>query len=365
MLPTDPDPLINTVTVEGLDSDGDTITATDTHTLPIAVSPSVTAVADRYVRPTDTTVTGAVGANDSTTIGTFSLLGAVPNAATTGSLVFSDTGAFTFDPVPTFAGQLSFGYQLCVPASPAAVCGNANVTIIIGPRAFDDTATTPANTTVVIAVLSNDQIAADLADLDSLIVTISPSNGVAVIDHTTGAATYTPIIGFTGTDSFIYNICQSTPSGTTFVEPLCTQATVTILVPNTPPGVNGDNEVGVIVRTIEPGHTPAPLVLVDGEQHRVTITHVVSGSLPPGLTLNPDGTFVGTTAVSGVYPFVVHVCDNGSPVMCSDQPVEIHIADRPLPFTGIDLRLWMAIAALLTFVGGLTVFTARRRTLSS
>ncbi len=35
VLPTDPDPLINTVTVEGLDSDGDTITATDTHTLPI------------------------------------------------------------------------------------------------------------------------------------------------------------------------------------------------------------------------------------------------------------------------------------------------------------------------------------------
>ncbi len=44
MLPSDPDPLVNTVTVEGLDSDGDTITATDTHTLPIVVTPAIEVV---------------------------------------------------------------------------------------------------------------------------------------------------------------------------------------------------------------------------------------------------------------------------------------------------------------------------------
>jgi hypothetical protein len=73
------------------------------------------------------------------------------------------------------------------------------------PAALDDTATTFSGTPVTIAVLSNDS---DPNAGDTLAVTGTsdgPSNGGAVV-NVSGTITYTPNLGFAGTDTFQYAI---------------------------------------------------------------------------------------------------------------------------------------------------------------
>jgi uncharacterized repeat protein (TIGR01451 family) len=88
------------------------------------------------------------------------------------------------------------------------------------PVAQDDSAATSKDVPVTIPVLSNDSD----PDGDFLTVSITspPANGTAVVNPNR-TIKYTPGPGFTGTDSFVYQICD--PSGA------CDTATVSILVP--------------------------------------------------------------------------------------------------------------------------------------
>jgi probable HAF family extracellular repeat protein len=85
--------------------------------------------------------------------------------------------------------------------------------------AADDTASTPKNTPVGIAVLANDFSAAD-QPLSITLVT-NPVNGT-VSDNGNGTLKYTPKLRFAGTDSFTYMITDSAGASST--------ATVTITV---------------------------------------------------------------------------------------------------------------------------------------
>jgi hypothetical protein len=90
------------------------------------------------------------------------------------------------------------------------------------PVANDDAADTDEDTPVVIDVVAND--VDDDANLDSttVTVTIGPSNGGTVVNTTTGEVTYSPAPDFNGSDSFVYEVCDT--------EGLCDTATVSITV---------------------------------------------------------------------------------------------------------------------------------------
>jgi hypothetical protein len=97
------------------------------------------------------------------------------------------------------------------------------------PNAVNDNANTPAGQAVTINVLANDTANATLAiDPASLKINSGPASGTAVI-NADRTITYTPNAGFTGTDSFVYELCSvastdaANPSG-------CDTATVTITV---------------------------------------------------------------------------------------------------------------------------------------
>lgn len=96
------------------------------------------------------------------------------------------------------------------------------------PVANDDTATTEQDTSVIINVLTNDTDPDNNLDPATITVTQNPQHGTVVFDAN-HIATYTPTIGFSGTDTFIYNVCDTTS--------LCDTATVTITVTavNAPP----------------------------------------------------------------------------------------------------------------------------------
>jgi len=103
------------------------------------------------------------------------------------------------------------------------------------PIATDDDATTDEDTSVSIDVLANDS---DDGTLDPASVTVGsgPSNGSASVDGSTGAVTYTPDSGFTGSDSFTYTVAdtEGAVSGEATVS-------VTVNAVNAAPTATGDD----------------------------------------------------------------------------------------------------------------------------
>ncbi len=95
----------------------------------------------------------------------------------------------------------------------------------VPPVANDDTGVIRANNTAIIDVVSNDSDADGVLDFASVTINSQPSNGTAV-NMGDGRVSYTPDVGFSGTDLFVYTIADNDGQ---FSQP----ATVTITV--TPP----------------------------------------------------------------------------------------------------------------------------------
>lgn len=149
-----------------------------------------------------------------------------------GTVVNNGTSV-TYDPDPNFVGTDSFTYQAC---DPGGLCDTATVTVTVretqvnhAPVANDDAATTMEDTPVTIEVMAND------SDPDGDPITLTsntqPSNG-SVSCTSAGSCTYQPNSGFTGTDSFMYTICD--PGN------LCDEAEVRITVFPRDPDPTGD-----------------------------------------------------------------------------------------------------------------------------
>ena len=109
------------------------------------------------------------------------------------------------------------------------ICDQATVTVTVnavndGPTANDDTATTDEDTPVVIDVTGNDTDSDGTIDATTVNVLSGPTNGSVTVDPVTGDVTYTPNAGYSGSDSFTYEVCDN---GTPVI---CDQATVSINV---------------------------------------------------------------------------------------------------------------------------------------
>ncbi|HET7843836.1 MAG TPA: Ig-like domain-containing protein [Xanthomonadales bacterium] len=108
-----------------------------------------------------------------------------------------------------------------------------------GPAANPDSATTPRDTAVTIAVLANDTD----PDGDALSITsvTTPANGTAVATGTSIA--YTPRAGFTGTDTFSYTVSDGRGGTATAT------VTVTVTAPLNNPPVAVDDFVEINANT--------------------------------------------------------------------------------------------------------------------
>ena len=128
------------------------------------------------------------------------------------------TGEVSFVPTPSYHGSDVFSYQVC------------DVTVSVtprGPTAVDDSVSTQYASAVTVAVLANDIAGAEPLQASSVTIVSGPSsNGATVtINPADGSIQYTPATGFVGSDSFTYQVCDSsTPV------PLCDSASVTIVV---------------------------------------------------------------------------------------------------------------------------------------
>jgi len=144
-------------------------------------------------------------------------------------------------PTGTASGTYTITYQVCTTATPTS-CVTGVVTITVSPTtvtptvlpvAVDDRASTAVNTPVNIAVFPNDT----LNGATTPNVVTSPANGTVMV-NSDNTIEYRPHTGFVGTDTFVYEICNSAG---------CSSATVTVdiinkLIPYNGMSVNGDGK---------------------------------------------------------------------------------------------------------------------------
>src|SRR5690606_8642364 len=87
----------------------------------------------------------------------------------------------------------------------------------------NDAPLTNQNQAVTIPVLANDRTESGAFNLETLEVTVAPSNGTSSINND-GTVTYTPASNFNGEDEFTYSVCDSV-DGTA-----CSTAVVSVTV---------------------------------------------------------------------------------------------------------------------------------------
>ncbi|MCM4165904.1 MULTISPECIES: gliding motility-associated C-terminal domain-containing protein [unclassified Arenibacter] len=149
-----------------------------------------------------------------------------------GSVLVNDNGTpnnptddfITFVPNPNYNGPSTFTYTIC---NSLGDCSTATVNVEVLPvvDAFDDSVATLENMPVDIDILGNDN---DIPASGTITAT-SPSNGVVVVDDNgtpndlrDDMVTYTPNMGYVGSDLFTYTLCDDQSN--------CSTANVNILV---------------------------------------------------------------------------------------------------------------------------------------
>ncbi len=233
------------------------------------------------------------------------------NGPSHGTLVLNADGSFTYTPSTGYSGTDSFTYQA---SDGSLISGAVTVNLLINaanhaPTAVADSYSTGRNRSLVVAtpgVLANDTDP-DGDHLSAFLVS-GPSYG-KLIFNSNGSFTYTPKPGYSGTDSFTYQVSD----GSLLSAPVC----VTLTITSTPLNITGD--AGLLVlgyqRTALSNVPVATFRLGDGTVAPSSITALISwgdGTKSLG-TVSWNGTSYTvrgshTYGKAGVYALRVNVC---------------------------------------------------------
>lgn len=309
-------------------------------TAAIAVAPD--AVDDQVSTPVGVPVDIPVLTNDrGTTLSVTSVSNPVGGTVTrTG-----DVPRFT--PAAGFTGTASFDYAI----SGTGGSDTASVDIVVAPRATDDSATTPADTDVLIDVLANDS--GDTLSVESVTGT---ADGTVVI--TAGQTLYTPTPGFSGTDSFGYTAKDAAGQivgavVTVTVTPVALDdiRSTSVDVPVTVPVLGNDRGSGLEVGSVS-GAANGSVSLVDGIVTFIP-TSGFSGTASFDYGLTGDGGSDSATVTITVRP--VAIADSvTTPV---DTAVLIDVVDNDLGANLVAGGLTGASHGTVQLIAGRVRFT--------
>lgn len=296
------------------------------------------------------------------------------------------TGSVVFTPGPGWSGAtVPLTYQVGDTGG-RTTTATITVTVVAAvPEAVADTARTPQDTPVTVAVLDNDGAGNDhtpivrgsvrLVDADGKPVTTLavPGKGTFTVDTTTGEVTFAPAKGWTGTLEAPYQLAD--------VDGGTASSTVTVTVGAAPSAVDD-------VRTGTPGEpTTVTVTGNDGagsspvDPSSVRLVDPGTGALVTSVSLPGKGTFTvgrdGTitfTPVAGFHgraevPYSVAGEDGSraTATLTITYPAVAAGTVRPtadggrLAFTGTDVAWQGTIAALLLLATGGTILVLRRR----
>ena len=281
--------IVNTAVVSSSTDDPDESNNTSTVTVDITDLVGPDAIDDSTTTPMNTPVDIDVLDNDTEgdaalNPSSVSFIGGTePNPTTEGTFTYNEiTELVTFTPVTGFTGDdVTIDYEVCDLNSLCDIATiTVDITLVIGPDAIDDNATTKMNTPVDIDVLDND-VDGDTA-IDPTTVTFTgtapnPTNeGTFTVDGTTGLVTFTPVDGYTGTVYIDYEVCD--------LNDLCDIATITVII----------TELVADLQILKIG-TPNPAIAGQALTYTITVTNngpddaedvVVNDVLPNKLIFN-------------------------------------------------------------------------------
>ncbi|WP_408952121.1 DUF6923 family protein [Lysobacter sp. Hz 25] len=308
--------------------------ATTTATVVVSAAPIV-AVPDDF---SGTPINGSSGGTTPTVISNDTLNGQpitvgaggnavlTPGASPNPGLSMNPDGTITIAP-GTPAGTYTYPYTVCEVLNPSN-CATTTATVVVSAApivATPDTATTPQNTPVVTPVLLNDTLNGVPIDPTQVAVTVPtpPANGTVTVNPD-GTITYTPNPGFSGTDTYTYQVCETiNPSN-------CATATVTVTVQ--PNQVTAEDDTAST-----PANTPVTIPILGNDSTTGSPLNPASITFPTlpangTVTLNPDGTVTYTPAPGYLGPdtFVYQVCDSSTPTpVCDTATVTVQVTGSP------------------------------------
>jgi gliding motility-associated-like protein len=237
-------------------------------------------------------------------------------APSNGGILLSVNGSFTYSPTSGFIGVDVFTYALC---DDQGLCDEATVTFNVievndPPVAINDEYTILMGETLDGTVLTND-LDPEGDDLMVTTTTVSgPLMGIVTM-NSDGTFNYLSPPNFTGTDQFIYEVCDT--------EGNCAQATViiTINAPNDAPVALDDTYISNIDALLQ-GNVSTN----DTDDDETTWTFTLQSQTANGaVTLNSDGTFnyMPFGGFEGEDQFTYEVCDEQG--ICDQATVTITV----------------------------------------
>jgi gliding motility-associated-like protein len=159
-----------------------------------------------------------------------------------GTVVVNADGTYTYTPTAGYTGLDNFNITISDgKGGTAIVTVNINVTAVIqDPVALNDGGETKANTPVTIDLLANDDGRNATLDLASIEIVAAPAHGTVKVNED-GTVVYTPDPGYTGDDTFTYQVKNANGQLSNVATVAVTVTATGINVPNlfTP---NGDGK---------------------------------------------------------------------------------------------------------------------------
>ena len=278
------------------------------------------------------------------------------NGVLAGEMTLNSDGTYSFDPEPTFTGEVPVDYTI---SDGNGGTDDATLTITVEPDngnatyANDDASTGNEGDPQTGNIITNDndpesdpQTVSSATDSDGNPITPGteatlPSGGLLTINPD-GTFDYTPDPDFVGTEVVEYVACDNaTPT------PACDTATLylTTLPINTITSTDDFNNT--------PFETPVSADVstndVDEEGNNQTFAlNNANGGMNPAdgtVVLNPNGsyTFTPATGFTGTTEFEYEVCDDGSPVLCDTATVFLEVfpatdPENPLVIANPDVN---------------------------
>ena len=288
---------------------------------------------DFYFLQEDDTLAGNLLLNDQDNAHSISISTTPLNLPEFGQLTINSDGTFSYIPRRNFWGTDQFSYKVCDGATPS-LCDSARVVIQVNPindapYLLPSLYYTYTGEVVKGNVLVNAlDVEADTLDL-TIAPVVGPTNGTLNFSLD-GSFSYLPNVGFTGTETIHFEVCdRGTPN-------MCEQSILTIQagsIPdptlNSPPAPMDDDYYGYVNQVL----TGSVLLNdQDPDGDNLAVTPTLLASPTHGLVVfNPDGTFTYTpnTGYIGSDSFEYEVCDDGTPSLCT--PAKVHLSILPVP----------------------------------
>lgn len=234
-----------------------------------------------------------------------------------------DTSGCTYTPSPGFSGEDRFSYEICDTSQPTPACSTGEVTVRVGPRAEDDSASTPVNTPV-----SGDAASNDASGPGSVFKHKNgPRNGTVTMNPD-GSYSYTPNQNYVGDDSFTYEVCL--PPDPQTDPDLCSEATVHVTV-------TGGTISAAPDHASTPAGTPVTIDVAgnDSSSGAPLDRSSVKVKTPPGngsVSCDAAGcTYTPQPGFSGQDRFSYEICDGSQPTpACTTGEVTVTVGPKAM-----------------------------------